>query len=700
MISHDSDSVRDFVPRHDHDSNVSGQESNEEVLPQNVDMMRTITVQPTEVNDSHCLRVLPSSLRFNSIEPGVLYVMTFSIKNATKNAHRVRISPPRTSFFALNYIPAGVLAPGLEVRAEIECQIPLSSREVKFTDTIVVTMGTYRVEVPLVAGKAGPDIVFDPVLNFGLIVESVPLTKKVIFSNRGKECGTVSIALPEFSYFRATPYTFEIYPKSEQIVQFRAECSVLGPLREIATVSIEGLPNTLTIDLSAQVLVQKVTVVSTKNTGILENLDFGYIFYGDSRDTDAILVNNGPTQLAYTITFDGEDLQSNAPKSERCVTVIPSEGLLRPYSQLPIVIKYHPKVAAPPKGFTSGFLKDNREPMVVAAKPIIDIPETGQRIELNVSGAACLPNYTLSPSLLHFGQCAVYERRDILVTFTNLSKVSMNLEFNEVAHFKISPTKCHVPGGEAKTFVASFMPTQLGKFKNIFKLMIENGIAYADLRVIGETNSLGSKRTLIGGPETLPVDFKKYYHFVDPKEITAERFAAKNPGSRTRLGLPILDMESVSADKLYDQNVSFAQSAASADLAAFHKVTENRHVYNEFLQKSHQGRQERNATRLAKLSISSCGYDRSDPFGKDLGMERGLDEPDLKIPQATETLWLANKSDETDGARRIVFDENRLITKKFSPQPISPSDIRDCSSEINFEALKSIICSHKVCMLK
>ena len=59
------------------------------------------------------LRVTPNKIMFESIEPGTLYVMTFSIKNATQSSHRVRISNPRSKYFALNYIPAGALAPGL-----------------------------------------------------------------------------------------------------------------------------------------------------------------------------------------------------------------------------------------------------------------------------------------------------------------------------------------------------------------------------------------------------------------------------------------------------------------------------------------------------------------------------------------------------------------------------------------------------------
>ena len=50
--------------------------------------------------------------------------MTFSVRNNSLTSQRIRISAPNTKYFALNYVPSGVVAPGLDVRAEIECQLP------------------------------------------------------------------------------------------------------------------------------------------------------------------------------------------------------------------------------------------------------------------------------------------------------------------------------------------------------------------------------------------------------------------------------------------------------------------------------------------------------------------------------------------------------------------------------------------------
>ena len=108
------------------------------------------------------LRVDPQEIRFDSIQPGVLYVMAFSVRNATKVAQRIRIEPPKTNLFALNYIPAGAVAPGLDVRAEIECQLSDKSSVNFFKDSILAKMGPHQVEIPIYASKPAPDIAFDP----------------------------------------------------------------------------------------------------------------------------------------------------------------------------------------------------------------------------------------------------------------------------------------------------------------------------------------------------------------------------------------------------------------------------------------------------------------------------------------------------------------------------------------------------------
>lgn len=86
----------------------------------------------------------PSSIHFDSIIPGKLYVIVISLINSSKTAQRIRVKPPITDYFALNYIPASVIAPGLDIRVEIECKLSLKENDndqIRYSDVLLATMG-------------------------------------------------------------------------------------------------------------------------------------------------------------------------------------------------------------------------------------------------------------------------------------------------------------------------------------------------------------------------------------------------------------------------------------------------------------------------------------------------------------------------------------------------------------------------------
>lgn len=61
---------------------------------------------------------------FEDVRAGLLFVLTFAVQNISAETRRIRIIPPRTPVFSLNYEPVAGLAPGLDVRAEVEFQLP------------------------------------------------------------------------------------------------------------------------------------------------------------------------------------------------------------------------------------------------------------------------------------------------------------------------------------------------------------------------------------------------------------------------------------------------------------------------------------------------------------------------------------------------------------------------------------------------
>lgn len=66
------------------------------------------------------LCVSPPVVEFHGVTPGSVYGITVRIANVSKQSLRVRIQPPTSSRFKVNFEKGGAIAPGLEVTAEIE----------------------------------------------------------------------------------------------------------------------------------------------------------------------------------------------------------------------------------------------------------------------------------------------------------------------------------------------------------------------------------------------------------------------------------------------------------------------------------------------------------------------------------------------------------------------------------------------------
>lgn len=98
---------------------------------------------------------------FEDVRAGLLFVLTFSVQNTCTEMRRISVTPPRTPVFSLNYEPVGGLAPGLDVRAEVEFQLPdedevddlgspFALGEVReYADKFVITSGEDKVSLLL-----------------------------------------------------------------------------------------------------------------------------------------------------------------------------------------------------------------------------------------------------------------------------------------------------------------------------------------------------------------------------------------------------------------------------------------------------------------------------------------------------------------------------------------------------------------------
>jgi hypothetical protein len=132
--------------------------------------------------------------------------------------------------------------------------------------------------------------------------------------------------------------------------------------------------------------------------------------------------------------------------------------------------------------------------------------------------------------------------------------------------------------------------------------------------------------------------------------------------------------------------------------------TDNKKIYNEYLALTGQKRLNNKALSDFKKTIALGATDRTDHLGVDMGMERGLNEPVMKVELHNEALWLAKKRAEGVHRIKLPSDENKLILKKFKENPTSLTDIKQCQLEFTSEQLTQITSSHnsinygKVCI--
>ena len=151
------------------------------------------------------LLVQPSEVVFSGVRPGLLYVLQLKITNKGTSMCRVRIKPLVSPNFRLNYTPTGSLAPGLDVTAEVEFQLPegepaleaAGDVEIGFKEVLHVITNGEVIDVPLRAIRPTADVRVADHLDFGLVVVNTRVVRELVVSNVGTAAGGYKLELPQ-----------------------------------------------------------------------------------------------------------------------------------------------------------------------------------------------------------------------------------------------------------------------------------------------------------------------------------------------------------------------------------------------------------------------------------------------------------------------------------------------------------------------
>eukprot|EP01049_Picozoa_sp_SAG25_P000345 SAG25_NODE_11_length_28117_cov_24.264901_6_plen_2767_part_00 len=635
-------------------------------------------------------------LRPQDVDVDTLYMLRINVKNVHHNAHRVKIVPPETSDFKLLYVPGAPLAPGLEVSAEIEFR----AREARdYHDCIRVESDDDSIEVPLHAFFPRPELELDSFVDFGMVALGASNMVDVELRNVGSRPANFTIQYDESLPLRITPRSGVL---SEQSLQNSAQClSVefigddVGPFRAPAQVIVEGNDQPRMMDINANVMEQTVDFVLPDGGGIINTVDFGSIFCGQAKTVNALLVNNGPQLATFALrtasqsdgTPDGEGSDDPlAPRDEwermeanrnstEVMVVRPSNGVIQPFSKVAVKFTFQPpSTPAPQKGFNATLADEADDDVTeVMMNTKVIVKQTGQELSIPLKGRAVRLNVVASHNEFNFGAVPVNEHGDLMFSLKNENtELPVNFAFNRVANFRLRPASgCLLPLQATDVYV-TFAPAQLGEHEGAVMVNIHDGLKELPIKVKGYAPSIGQKKRLIGGIDKTDVDFAPKLNFVELDEngqpiSELNRFTAGTVGEGS----------SVAFLSRHDQALEYSQSVEDVRRHFEHKQSWNQYLSN---------------TRLVReqVTIKRAKEEKAVDIGLVPG--HGLRGPVPALPRDAmdEELWLNKPLGAPPVSPQIIFDEDRLIKKKFKPAPKSAQEIHDCSTPLNPEDLHHI----------
>ena len=197
----------------------------------------------------------------------------------------------------------------------------------------------------------------------------------------------------------------------------------------------------------------------------------------------------------------------------KTITATPTEGIIEPYAQLPVAFTFSPQLSNKQRGFGANRQgAENAPARNFAVTVTVEGSEikAGKELTLACTGKAVRPNIELSQKVLRFGECPVYERRDILLNIKNTSELKLPYSFGKLPNFQARPPQGVLLPMQAQSCVVSFAPGQMGERKALMNLSIAQGLTTLPIRCMGQATApkKGAKKTLVGGPNMIPSDFR------------------------------------------------------------------------------------------------------------------------------------------------------------------------------------------------
>ncbi|RHZ21992.1 hypothetical protein DYB26_003352 [Aphanomyces astaci] len=648
----------------------------------------TAPLRPTLV------QAFPATVEFVDIEAMTCYLVSLSIQNTSRHVVRFRLTTPTSKYFRLLLHnqdlglvanPTRSISPGLSIKFDVAFLMEMDDHvPIDLHDKIhVLAENSAPIEIPLLAKRPAPQLEFESLVDLGMVVLSNRTAKYVNVRNSGaKECSFRVELETGQSTLVVSPKEGVIPPYSETRLKVEFNGREMGTYRAIATIHA-GNDKQYLLDISAVVVEHNIELVFPTAEGLSPDpvrvLSFGSLYIGETRKLETVLRNNGPHPVGYQtgISFSGrpfrvgDDLSNPEDDGEidekkKELTVLPSEGMIPPYASALLTFVFKPN-----NGSLSTKSKGQRQGYTSAKVPVASNNGGDGHTLLKAFASIECSEINQNLAIEISGTCASGKRVDMMLNVKNEATLPVTFKLNKLAHFAAHPSKGRLDVLQSQNLVVSF---------TTFLLDIQGGSVVIPIHVKGTATSVGDKKQLVGGIDTLPSDFRPKFNFMTVDDIKTQQIKPKPTFHR----IPPFE-------------IAARDGTAAVDEYEF-QGTNNTHLtycVNELADRTHHRdgynsilRQYRH-DRLVKQEKSN--QVPSNPV--DLGMtpQGGLEGPDCKMPVANDPLWMQSALGNRRGSSSSPFDDNKIIKKKFKPLPVTQAEVKDCATTLTSEQLKQIV---------
>ena len=591
-----------------------------------------LSVHNNIIDEKYGLNIYPPTLEFINVSQNESSTSIISIQNVSKTLKKIRIIgvlQQHESLFTIHTTNEYQnIAPGCCIDISITF---LSKKLVSQSIYTQLRIGIKdrmidgEINIETIAKIPSSNIEFESLMDFQTMVTKQSMTKQLLLKNTGQRKGYFKVKIPEKHknqiQIDEKSLNGELDINSESKIQIKLTApDKIGIFRCLLIIEIDkDENNTKTLDIICNICRHTINFLMPQTKSNIQQINFGELYFGQQRSFKGLLINNGPKPAHYSIYLkpnnsknknnknkkdditnthyqpqsndnETEDLSqqisdelseedgikkndesiNNGKKDDfdedsAPIKIDHEEGTLNPYESKLITISYIPQIMDKKKGFTTTY---NAKDDILRMKLLLII-ESKQCIKIPLNGIGFPVMHNLKPcTTFNFGECCVYDRRDLYFEFKNENKkMLLQYEFNKIACFNTNPSFGTLLPLQSVQILVTFKPKQLGKWKNIAMRLIfnENPKSFIDLFVNGTSNeylplsskhdkynkmhrnsskytsmttdnNLLSKKAItrnhfgteiIGGINKMPIDFKPTIKIINPentensKEITA-----------------------------------------------------------------------------------------------------------------------------------------------------------------------------------